>query len=129
MHRLPILALSFFSLFGGAHAEYLSAVRPLPGTDCMQLTLSREQISNPSLSIPVRDIPSATGRVLAEAATILVAPAPQQPTAGFLQVFLSDGRRGWVAATVLKPWRSSSSPNRRCIPSVMSNGLIGFEVK
>lgn len=129
MHRFSILALLFFATFGLAHGEYLSAIRPLPGNDCMQLALSREQISDPRLSVPVRDTPSSSGRILAEAPTVLIVPTPQQPTAGFFQVLLSDGRRGWVQAAVLKPWKSSTNPNRRCIPSVMSNGLIGFDVK
>lgn len=129
MYRLLISALVFSLNCGLARSEYLSAVRPLPGNDCMQLALSREQIADPKLSIPVRDMPSPSGRVLAEAATTLIVPAPQQPTAGFLQVLLSDGRRGWVQAAVLKPWRSPTNPNRQCIPSVMSNGLIGFDVK
>lgn len=128
MYRFSVLAFPFL-LFGTAHAEYLSAIRPLPGNDCMQLALTREQISDPNLSVPVRDIPSSSGRILAEAATVLIVPTSQKPAAGFLQVLLSDGRRGWVQAAVLKPWRSSASPNRHCVPSVMSNGSIGFDVK
>jgi len=128
MYRFSVLAFPFLFL-GTAHSEYLSATRPLQGNDCMQLALTSEQISDPNLSVPVRDTPSASGRILAEAATVLIVPTSQKPAAGFLQVLLSDGRRGWVQAAILKPWRSSTNPNRHCIPSIMSNGTIGFDVK
>lgn len=129
MYRLFIFASVLVFFCGTSHAEYLSAVQSIPKSVCMQLNLSREQIADPKLSVPVRDIPSSSGHVLAEAATTLIVPAAQRPTEGFLQVLLSDGRHGWVQAAALKPWRSPTNPDRRCIPSVISNGLIGFDVK
>lgn len=113
-------------LFQVAHAQGLKAVRPLPGHVCMALALTPEQVADPTRGVPVRDTPSPSAPVTSWAPSMLVVPAPQQPTAGFLQVVFADGYKGWVQATSLKPWSSPTNPSRRCVPSVMSDGGIGF---
>ena len=128
--RRPFFASAVFLATAGlGHAQGLHAVRPLPGYVCMQLALSPEEVADPTKGVPVRDTPSLAVRIAGWVPSVVVMPAPQQPTAGFLQVVFADSRRGWVQAAAIKPWSSTYNPGQRCIPSVMSNGLIGFDFK
>lgn len=128
--RRALFALTVFLSTGGVgHAQFLRAVRPLPGYVCMQLALSPEEAADPTKGVPVRDTPSLSVRIAGWAPSVVVMPAPQQPTSGFLQVMFPDKRRGWVQAAALKPWSSVYNPNQHCIPSIMSDGLIGFDFK
>jgi len=128
--RRPFFAFAVSLSIGGlAHAQGLHAVRPLPGYVCMKLALSPEEFSDLTKAVPVRDTPSLSVRIAGWLPSVVVMPVPQQPTSGFLQVVFADSRRGWVQAVAIKPWSSIYNPDQRCIPSVMSNGLIGFDFK
>lgn len=129
MHRLPVAFLALLLLCGAAHAENIRAVRPLVGHACMRLALTPEQDADPGQGVPVHDAPSRSARVVGWAPSVVVVPAPQQPNAGFLQVLFPDGRPGWVQAGYLKPWSNPYAPGRRCIPSVMSDGGIGYDFR
>lgn len=129
MTRILCALSAVLASYGIAQAEGLHAIRPLSGYVCMQLALSPEENKDPTRSVPVRDTPSLSVPVSSWAPSLLVVPNPQQPTAGFLQVVFSDGHRGWVRDAALKLWRSPTNPDRRCLPSIMSNGLIGFDFK
>lgn len=120
--------LSAMMAFSGlVQAEGLYAVRPLPGSVCLQLSLSPDQIADPTRGIPIRETPTASARVIGWTPSVVTAPAAQQATAGFIQISFPDGRRGWVQAAALKPWSSPTNPRRRCIPSIMSDGMIGYD--
>jgi len=128
--RRPFFAFAVFLATGGlGHAQSLHAVRPLPGYVCMKLATSLGVDPDPTKGVPVRDTPSLSVGIASWAPSVVVMPAPQQPTAGFLQVMFADRHRGWVQAAAIKPWSSIYNPGQRCIPSVMSNGLIGFDFK
>ena len=128
MHRFLIALPAVVALSGAASADGLHAVRPLVGYVCMQLTLSPQQIMD-NQEVLVRDTPSPAGRVIGAAASVVVAPSPQQPTNGYLQMVFRTGKTGWVPATALKPWQSMYKPDQGCVPSIMSDGLIGFGPK
>ncbi len=128
MRCLPTVLLALLLLCGSADAQGLQAVRPVPGHVCMQLAITPEQNADPTRGIPVRNSPSLSDRIASWAPSVVIVPAPQQPTAGFLRVLLPDGQHGWVQAIALKPWSNPYAPNRRCVPSVLSNGRIGFDV-
>lgn len=127
MIKFTTAFLTLFAISGLVRAEDYHAVRPIAGHICMQFALLPNQVGNPNINVPVRDTPSMSSQVSSLAPSILVAPAPQQPTDGFLQIVLPDGQRGWVPATAVRPWKSPTNPSRRCIPSVMSNGRVGFD--
>lgn len=112
-----------------AHAEGLHAVRPLPGYVCLKLALSPEQVADPTRGVPIRDAPALSGHIVGWVPSVVIAPASQQPNSGFIQVLFPDGRRGWTQTVALKPWSSDYNPDQRCIPSVMSNGLIAFDFR
>lgn len=127
MMRLATVCLTLAGISGLAHAEDYHAARPLPGYMCMQFALLPNQVGNPNVNVPVRDAPSMSSHVSSLAPSIIIAPASQQPTDGFFQILLPDRQRGWVPATAVRPWKSPTNPSRRCIPSVMSNGRVGFD--
>ena len=129
MRQTIMAAFALLPFSMPVHAEGLHAVRPLPGYVCMQLALTPEENMDPIRGVPVRASPSFSDAVASWAPSVVVAPNPQQPTSGFLQVLLPNGHRGWIQAAALKPWTNPYSPNRRCTPSIMSNGAIGYDFK
>lgn len=129
MKRLYVAVFILLQIFMVAHADGLHAVRPLPGYVCLKLALLPEQVADPNRGIPIRDTPALSGRIVGWVPSVVVAPASQQPDSGFVQVLFPDGHRGWAQAAALKPWSSEYSPGQRCIPSIMSNGLIAFDFR
>lgn len=127
-HARIVLSMTL-SVCGTAQAQGLHAVRPLPGYACMELALAPEQITNPKVGVPIREAPSRSAAVASYAATVVVVRAPQQPTAGFLEVLRPTGQTGWIEAAHLRPWNNPYNPNAQCVPSMMSDGKPGFSVK
>lgn len=107
----------------GARAQGLQAVRPLIGYKCMALNLSPEQMMTET--VPMLAQPNAAApKVGIVAATVIAADSP--PLDGFQRVLRLDGKTGWVPTRDLKPWRNPNGSATRCIPSVMSNGGLGY---
>lgn len=112
-----------------SHAQGIHAVQPLPGYVCMELSLTSDQYTDPKVGVPIREMPSRAAPIASYAATIVIVRAPQQPTTGFLEVLRPNGLGGWIEAAYLRPWHNPYSPNAQCMPSIMSNGKPGFNVK
>lgn len=110
-------------------AQDIHAVQALPGYVCMELSLTSDQYTDPKIGVPVREMPSRTAPIASYAATIVIVRAPQQPTAGFLEMLRPNGLGGWIEAAYLRPWHNPYSPSAQCMPSMMSNGKPGFNVK
>ena len=127
MHRTPTAVFALLLLCGTAHSQDLHAVRPVPGHVCMMLALPPEVVTDPNQGVPIRNAPSPSAPIASWAPSVLVVPAPQQSTAGFVQILLPDRQQGWVLAAYLKPWSNPYVPGRRCTPSVMSNGRVGYD--
>lgn len=125
--KIMVLALGVLAAVSGpAHAEYLTAVRPLPGYVCMRLNLPREQLLSPDLDVPVYQASSTSSPRLGKAAAALIVKSPMVVRDGLAEILFLDGRVGWVTASVLGPYATPSNPNARCTPSMMSNGRPGF---
>ena len=107
-------------------AQYLQAVRPIPGYVCMRLNLAREQIMRPDLDVPVYQGPSLSSLKIGQAAAALIVKSPMVVRNGLAEILFLDGRVGWVQASVLGPYATPSTPNAQCTPSIMSNGKPGF---
>lgn len=108
---------------GIAHAKGLEAVRPLPGYKCMALNLSPKQMMTETVPIRTAPSPSAPKHGIASAAVIA---SDNPPVNGFQKVLRFDGTPGWVSTKFLKPWVDPSHTGGTCVPSVMSDGLLGF---
>ena len=109
-----------------AQAQYLTAVRPIPGYVCMRLNLPREQVLSRDLDVPIYQGPSASSPRLGSATAALIVKSPMVVSNGFAEVLFLDGRPGWILATLLGPYATPGNPNARCTPSFISNGRPGF---
>jgi hypothetical protein len=106
-----------------AHAQGLQAVRPVPGYECMALNLSQQQMMTET--VPILAQPSSGAQKIGIAsATVIAAEAP--PVDGYRKVLRLDGKPGWVSTQFLKPWVNPGGSGQKCVPSVMSNGRLGF---
>ena len=111
---------------GIAHAQGLQAVRALPGYECMALNLSQQQMM--TQTVPILSEPSSSAAKIGIAsATVIAADAP--PVNGFQKVLRLDGKPGWISTKLLKPWVNPGGNGQKCVPSMMSNGRLGFGFK
>lgn len=109
-----------------AYAQGLTAVRPLPGYVCMDLNLSAAQIRDDTVQVPVRAVPSAAAPQVGIAGATVIAISPIRVVNGFAEILFPNSDHVWIAANMIRPYRSASNPNAKCTPSLMSNGKPGF---
>lgn len=128
MHRKFFLAVGVaLGVSAPVFAQSLTVVRHLPGYTCMSLNLTERQLLEGSVPVPVRAGPSSNSPQLGFAAATVAVREPAKPVNGFLEMLFPDGRAVWIAASMLRPWKSANDPNAQCIPSLMSNGKPGFD--
>ncbi len=127
--RQIFLAAILVTLAGlEASAQGLQAVRPLPGYTCMQVANPPAPTLDPTQGVPVRNIPSLSAPVASWAPSVVLVTFPLETRAGFLQALFADKHTGWILASDLKPWSNPYNLRRRCVPSIMSNGTVGFDM-
>jgi len=117
------LLLVMANVAPSAHAQGLQAVRPLSGYKCMALNLSEQQMMTETVPMLARPSTSAP-KVGIVAATVIAADS--KPVDGFQKVLRLDGKVGWVSTRYLKPWVNPGGNAQRCVPSLMSNGRLGY---
>lgn len=122
---LPFLGFGLVTL-AQADAQPLHAVRPIPGYSCMALNLTEQQMFDPNAVPPVMERPSPTSRTIGLASAVVMTADPAQAQNGYIAMMMPNGRHGWIAADKLKPYRSTSNPPARCVPSIMSDGRPGI---
>lgn len=83
-----------------------------PAYVCKMLPLSPGQLRDTSMLPPVLSTPG--GAVIGRAAGIVYAVAPEHVVRGYQEVMGYGGRRGWVEAARLAPYRSMSDPRATC---------------
>ena len=122
----PGLLIAVMVMSSPAHAQGgLQVVRPIPGYVCLALNLNEQQMFSLASRVPILESPAPTAKPIGYAsATVIASTAP--PTNGFQQVLKLDAVPGWISTSYLKPWKNLGSNGHRCIPSLMSNGRIGF---
>ncbi len=123
------LVLFGYVASASSFAQGLTAVRPIPGYGCMALKMTPQQMMDPTYVVPLYSQPSANSAVLGRASAIVIVASPTREANGYIAALLLDGKTGWISASFLKPWQSFGSVRQKCIPSVMSNGRIGFDFK
>lgn len=115
---LAALALTATSAYAGGP----TVVRPLAGYVCTRLAVTEQQVLDPHgtgiwiLAEPRADAPRTTA-----APSVVFARNPMHTVNGFVEVVQITGRPGWIAANKIQPYEKTLS----CVPSLMSNGLIG----
>lgn len=122
------IVFTVFLLVGVSNASALGvkAVRPIAGYKCMSLNLSEDQMLHEMNGPMIRQQPSSTAASLGQVSALVIAADPIRTENGFTQVLTFDGKPGWVESAKLKPFRNTLNPSARCVPSVMSDGRLGF---
>ena len=128
MKFIPLAAVLLAAMAVGhtAAAQGLTAVKPLAGYVCMRLNLTREQMLDNSLSVPVFAHPSSTSPKIGEASATVITKSPMESQNGFAEILFPDGRPAWIQVNMLVPFRNSLNPTAHCTPSLLSNGKPGL---
>jgi hypothetical protein len=117
-------------VFGAtASAGPRQPVAPLAGFKCMALNVTDQQAMDPHFLVPLKQEPSTGSADVGRASSVVLVQDPEVARNGFLAAILFNGRQGWVQSSALKPWHSLNGSAERCIPSRMSDGSIGFDLK
>ena len=132
MKMFKLIATTLIAATGvasiNASAQTLTAERPLTGYKCMALNLTEQQMMDPSTHVPILAQPAASSALVGYAsATVIASLSP--PTDGFRHVLRLDGVPGWIDIQYLKDWTNPGGNGQKCIPSIMSNGRVGFDFK
>jgi hypothetical protein len=91
--------------------------------------MSERQMTDPYFVVPMLSQPSPMAAPVGRAASIVIVESPPRVVNGYLAAILLNGSPAWISAEVVKPWESFGKPKQECIPSVMSNGRIGFDFR
>jgi len=115
----PLLILFMFT----GHAIALTAVKPVNDLVCMDLNLPesvlRDRHGN---GLPlVYEKPSETSKIIGNAGGMIFAVKPVRQINGFIEYVRPNWQHGWVKQEYLKPHTGFE-----CIPSLMSDGGLGF---
>jgi hypothetical protein len=78
---------------------------------------------------PIRSAPSASAPTIGYPAEIVFVRWPLEEKAGYVAVVKLNAQRGWIEADRLQPWHAMNGRPGKCIPSLMSNGLLGSDIK
>jgi hypothetical protein len=126
MTRFGCVVALGLALTGSAHA--LTAVRPIEGYMCMNLKWSgkEEDLWDVSKLDTVYAEPSESAQTLGKVGTTAIVASPLHVENGFAEMLHLNGKKGWVKADRLVPYSVPGKPNAKCVPSIMSNGRIGF---
>ncbi len=104
-------------------------VAPLPSLSCLSLKVTDQQAMDPSFVVPLYEKPSLSSQVVGRASAIVLAKNPMVSRDGFIAAVLFNGVTGWVPAKDVGPWHTMNGSPGRCVPSRMSDGSIGFDIK
>jgi hypothetical protein len=106
-----------------------TVVRPEPGLACMLLDDHDLAATVQSQLPPIRSAPSASAPAIGYPAEIVFVREPVQEKAGYVAVVKLNAQPGWIEASKLQPWHAMNGRPGRCIPSLMSNGLLGSDIQ
>lgn len=112
-----------------AHAEYLTAVKAVPGFICMNLAVTHDQVVDRDFSVSVYSEPSLQSQKVGTATIEPFIKTPFRPEQKFQQMLRLNGDMAWIETKWLEPWSSPGHPNAKCTPSVMSDGRLGTSSK
>ena len=111
------------ALVPAVNAQPVYAVRPIDGYICMKLNVTEAEVLNPrGTGIFILTAPRPDAAHGTTAASVVLVRDPPNRVDGYLEVLQLTGQTGWIAADKVKPF----DKNSRCVPSVLSNGRIGF---
>jgi hypothetical protein len=124
----------------------LTAVKPLEGYVCMGLKSDKEfndwvpgsmgpKPGGPE-DPPVFQAPTEGSRLLGYNSSPVIVKWPVNEVGGFVEMLRLGGEKGWIKGDLLVPYgtvvRKDGTvikKDKKCIPSLMSNGRIGFDIR
>jgi hypothetical protein len=110
-------------------AAGLTVLRPEPGLKCMLLDDQALQATVQTQLPPLRSAPSASAAIVGYPAEIVFVRWPLQQQAGYVVAVKFNSQPGWIEADKLQPWHAMNGRPGKCIPSLMSNGLLGTHIE
>ena len=110
-------------------AASLTVLHPEPGLACMLLDNQALAATVQSQLPPIRSAPSGSAPIVGYPASIVFVRWPLQEQAGYVAVVKLNAQPGWIEADKLQPWHAMNGRPAKCIPSMMSNGLLGADVQ
>ncbi len=113
----------------GAYGQGLHAVRALSGYVCMSLSRADETATQQSQLPPVLAAPNANSARLGYPTGIVFVKSPPHRVGNYVEMVRLNGQEGWIDVRHLRPWRSANGRPATCVPSLMSNGLLGTQIK
>jgi hypothetical protein len=110
-------------------AQYPTVLQVIPGTKCMTLNLTPEQMIDPKIVVIVREAPDANAPEVGTASATVVVRDPIVARNGHVETLFPNGRTGWIEARLVRPWRPGPGSRPTCTPALMSTGAIGFQYR
>ena len=106
----------------------LTAVKPLDGYKCMKIKIPEDKRWDQSALPPVFAAPTEESQQIGRAATVVLVKQPMKEVNGFVEILRVGAKAPpvWISAKVLSPWQSTTVPPQRCVPSIMSDGGVGW---
>ncbi|BBU63961.1 hypothetical protein MSC49_38960 (plasmid) [Methylosinus sp. C49] len=125
----PILAASFLVLQAGGAGSF-TPVRPIEGYKCLRVHIPEERRFDPSAVPLVFAAPTEASKLIGHSGVAAFVKWPLNEVDGFVEIIWGDhGIKAWIHKDVLRPWRTKwtpPGPASECIPTLMSNGMIGI---
>jgi hypothetical protein len=91
----------------------------------MMLNITEQQAMDPNFHVEVKAQPLAASSTIGWQPGVVIVKEPAVPNRGYLQVLRANGQKGWIKASLVKPYRAEADPTARCAPEILPNGLIG----
>jgi hypothetical protein len=127
MIKICVLASVLAMSCSSAFAE-VTVSKVIPGYRCMSLNLTDAQMADPSVVVEIKSAPNASAPNIGTASAIVVTSSPLKVENGFARVLHLNGKTGWIPVDDLRPWRAADGGKATCVPAIMSNGRIGFDI-
>ncbi len=130
MFRLNSLAvIAGLMLTEMAHGQGYTPVRPVRTLDdwqCMSLASVYGRLGTNAPPVPEYASSESSAPKIGVGAGVIIVPKALRPTNGRVEVLRPNGKKAWIAADQLVPWRSLSDARAVCRPVLLSNGRYGF---
>lgn len=124
-HIIPARIILVAGICVVADAPPVRAVS-LEGWQCMSPSSVFGPQGTYAPPVPVYSGPQANAPQVGTAAGVILVPKPIHVINGRTETLRPDGKRAWIDANQLVPWRSLSDPAAVCRPALLSNGRYGF---
>lgn len=124
-----LAAMTSIVIMQRTFAQGVTPVRQAPGLKCMSLDQAALAATRQDELPPIVSAPTPDAQRIGYPGGIVFEKSPRIETNGYVAVVLLNGRNGWIEAARLQPWHPANGGNARCTPMLMSNGLLGQQVR